>query len=210
MSNWAELLWDFRNRPGQGNGTPLQYSGLENPMDGGAWEAAVHGVAKSRTGLSDFTFTFHFHALEKEMAPHSSVLPRESQGQGSLVGFRLWGRTESDTTEQLSSSSMLTILCLFFYVCMCTQSCPHICSVVSSSLQPHRLSPIRLFCPWNFPGKNTGVGHHFLFQRIFQTQGLNPYLLCLLYWQMDSLPLRHLGSLFFYPFLGDDFCIRFY
>ena len=57
-----------------GNGTPLQYSCLENPMDGGAWWAAVHGVAKSRAQLSDFTFTFHFHALEKEMATHSSVL----------------------------------------------------------------------------------------------------------------------------------------
>ena len=54
--------------PGEGDGTPLQYSCLENPMDGGAWWAAVHGVAKSRTRLSDFTFTFHFHALEKEMA----------------------------------------------------------------------------------------------------------------------------------------------
>ena len=57
-----------------GNGTPLQGSCLETPMDGGAWWAAVHGVAKSRTRLSDFTFTFHFHALEKEMATHSSVL----------------------------------------------------------------------------------------------------------------------------------------
>ena len=59
---------------GEGNGTPLQYSCLENPMDGGAWGAAIHGVAKSRTRLSNFTFTFHFHALEKEMASHSSVL----------------------------------------------------------------------------------------------------------------------------------------
>ena len=59
---------------GEGDGTPLQYSCLENPMDGGAWWAAVHGVAKSRTRLSDFTFTFHSHALEKEMGTHSSVL----------------------------------------------------------------------------------------------------------------------------------------
>ena len=58
----------------RGNGTPLQYSCLENPMDGGAWKAAVHGVARSQIRLSDFTFTFHFHALEKEMATHSSVL----------------------------------------------------------------------------------------------------------------------------------------
>ena len=59
---------------GEGNGTPLQYCCPENPMGGGAWWAAVHGVAKSRTRLSDFTFTFHFHALEKEMATHSSAL----------------------------------------------------------------------------------------------------------------------------------------
>ena len=59
---------------GEGNGTPLQYPCLENPMDGGAWKAAVHGVAEGWTRLSDFTFTFHFHALEKEMAIHSSVL----------------------------------------------------------------------------------------------------------------------------------------
>ena len=58
----------------EGNGTPLQYSCLENPMDGGAWKAAVHGVAEGRTRLSDFTFTFHSHALEKEMATHSSVI----------------------------------------------------------------------------------------------------------------------------------------
>ena len=57
--------------PGEGNGTPLQYSCLENPMGGGAWWAAVHGVARSRTRLSNFTFTFHFHALKKAMATHS-------------------------------------------------------------------------------------------------------------------------------------------
>ena len=84
---------------GEGNGTPLQYSCLENPMDGGAWWAAVHGVIKSRTRLSDFTFTFHFHALEKEMATDSSALAWRIPGTGSLVGCRLWGRTELDTTE---------------------------------------------------------------------------------------------------------------
>ena len=75
---------------------PLQYSCLENPMDGGAWKAAVHGVARSQTRLSNFTFTFHFHVLEKEMA---IFLPGESQGWGSLVGCCPWGCTEWDTTE---------------------------------------------------------------------------------------------------------------
>ena len=60
---------------------------------------AVHDVAKSRTRLSDFTFTFHFHALEKKWQPTPVFLPGESRGQESLVGCRLWGRTESDTTE---------------------------------------------------------------------------------------------------------------
>ena len=79
----------------EGNGNPLQYSCLENPMDGGAWWAAVHGVAKSWTRLSDFTFTFHFHALEKEMTTHSSVLAwrvpgtREPGGLPSLGSHRV-------------------------------------------------------------------------------------------------------------------------
>ena len=72
---------------GEGNGTPLQYSCLENPMDGGAWWAAVHGVTKSRARLSDFTFTFHFHALEKEMATHSSVLAWRIPGTGEPSGL---------------------------------------------------------------------------------------------------------------------------
>ena len=84
---------------GEGNGNPLQYSCLGNPMDGGAWWASVHGVVKSQTRLSDFTFTFHFHALEKEMATTPVFLPGESQGWQSLVGCHLWRRTESDTTE---------------------------------------------------------------------------------------------------------------
>ena len=68
-------------------------------MDGGAWKAAVHRVAEGQTQLSDFTFTFHFHALEKEMATTPVFLPGESQGRRSLVGCRLWGHTESDLTE---------------------------------------------------------------------------------------------------------------
>ena len=78
-------------RFGGGNGTPLQYSCLENPMDGGAWWAEVHGVAKSQTQLSNFSFTFHFYALEKEMATHSSVLAWRIPGTGEPGGLLSMG-----------------------------------------------------------------------------------------------------------------------
>ena len=85
------LFKDYCLYIGEGNGTPLQYSCLENPMDGGAWRAAVHGVAKSRTRLSDFTFTFHFHALEKETATHSSVLAWRIPGMAEPGGLPSMG-----------------------------------------------------------------------------------------------------------------------
>ena len=77
--------------PGEGSGTPLQYSCLEYLMDGGAWWATVHGVAKSRTRLRGFTFTFYFHALEKEMATHSSVLAWRIPGTGEPGGLLSMG-----------------------------------------------------------------------------------------------------------------------
>ena len=72
---------------GEGNGSPLQYSCLGNLMDGGAWWATVHGVVRSRTQLSDLTFTFHFPALEKEMATHSSILAWRASGTGEPGGL---------------------------------------------------------------------------------------------------------------------------
>ena len=80
------------------NGTPLQYCCLENPMDGGAWWATVHGVLKSQIRLSDFTFTFHFPALEKEMAPHSSVLAWRIPGTGEPGGLLSMG-SHTETTK---------------------------------------------------------------------------------------------------------------
>ena len=88
---------------GKGNGTPLQYSCLENPMDGGAWWAAVYGVAKSRTGLSDFLFTFH--ALEKEMATHSSILAWRIPGTSEPGGLPSMGSHSWTRLKRLSSSS---------------------------------------------------------------------------------------------------------
>ena len=80
----TKVIWE-------GNGTPLQYSCLENPMDGGAWKAAVHGVAEGQTWLSDFTFTFHFNALEKDMATHASVLAWRIPGTGEPGGLPSMG-----------------------------------------------------------------------------------------------------------------------
>ena len=95
IQGWHSINRKLMNRTilflGEGNGTPLQYSCLENPMDGGAWLAAVHGVAKSRTRLSDCTFTFHFHALEKETATHSSVLAWRIPGPGEPGGLPSMG-----------------------------------------------------------------------------------------------------------------------
>ena len=150
---------------GEGNGTPLQYSCLENPMDGGAWWAAIHGVAKSQTWLSDFTFTFHFHALEKEMATHSTVLAWRIPGTGEpgglpSMGSHTVGHDWSDAAVVWSKgfpggtsgkeSESLPVMC-------------------DSATQWNR--------PWSSPGQNTGVGSLSLLQGIFPTQGLNPGLL---------------------------------
>ena len=94
----------------EGNGTPLQHSCLENLMDGGAWWATVHGVAKSRTRLSDFTFTFHFHALEKEMATHSSVLAWRIPGLGEPGGLPSMGshRVGHDWSDLAAAAAALS------------------------------------------------------------------------------------------------------
>ena len=108
---WVQpLLSRTRVGFGEGNGTPLQYSCLENPMDGGAWWATVHGVAKSRTRLSDFTFTFHFHALEKEMATHSSVLAWRIPEMGEPGGLPSMGshRVGHNWSDLAAAAAFLT------------------------------------------------------------------------------------------------------
>ena len=103
---------------GEGNGTnPLQYSCLENPMDGGAWWAAVHGVTKSRTWLRDFTFTFHFHALEKDMAPHSSTLAWRIPGTGEPGG--LPSMRSHQVGHGWSDLAAAECVCVCVCVCVC-------------------------------------------------------------------------------------------
>ena len=89
----------FGRSSGEGNGNPLQYSCLENPMDGGAWWATVHGVANSQTRLSTSLSLFTLMHWRRQRHPTPVFLPGESQGRGNLVGCRLWGCTELDTTE---------------------------------------------------------------------------------------------------------------
>ena len=101
---------------GEGNGTPLQYSCLENPMDGGARWAAVHGVAKSWTWLRDFTFTFHLHALEKEMATHFCVFARRIPGMGEPGGLPSMGsyRVGHDWSDLVAATAAECYLVSFF------------------------------------------------------------------------------------------------
>ena len=110
-SNWS-LCIALTSFPGEGNGTPLQYSCLENPMDRGTWWAAVHGVAKSQTRLSDFTFTFHFHALEEEMATHSSVLAWRIPGMGEPGGLPSMGshRVRHDWRDLAAAATSFPLL----------------------------------------------------------------------------------------------------
>ena len=108
----------------EGNGTPLQYSCLENPMDRGAWWAAVHGVARSRARLSDFTFTFHFHALEKEMATHSSVLAWRIPGTGEPGGLLSLGshRVGHDWSDFAAAVGVMMFLVANSTVSWCSKS----------------------------------------------------------------------------------------
>ena len=148
------------------NGNPLQYSCLENPMDGGAWWAAVHGVAKSRTRLSDFPFTFPFHALEKEMATHSSVLAWRIPGTGEPRGLLSMGshRVRHDWSDLAAATKWINTFylcspfifkCSYFItyfvyavLCLVAQSYPTLCDP-----------------PWSLPGSSV---HGILQARILE------------------------------------------
>ena len=147
-------------------------------MNGGAWWATVHAVTKSWTWLSDFTFTSHFHALEKEMATHSSVLAWRIPGTGEpgglpSMGSHRVGHDWSDLAAAAEPNSKtenwervgLSPSCC----CLVVQLCPTLCNPTDCNMPGSAV--------WNFLGKKTGVGCHFLLQGIFPTQGLNPCFL---------------------------------
>ena len=131
---------------GEGNGTPLQYSCLENPMGRGAWWAAVHGVAKTRTWLSNFTFTFHFHALEKEMATHSRVLAWRISGMGEPGGLPSLGshRVGHDWSDLAAAAYLFHWL--YYWQNLSTSNKLHYL-FLSLKEDSHMCSHILLFCP---------------------------------------------------------------
>jgi len=177
---------------GEGNGTPFQYSCLENPMDGGAWKAAVHGVTKGLARLSDFTFTFHFHALEKEMATHSSVLAWRIPGMAEPGGLPSMGshrvghdwsdlaiavaalsRTKQQESQRGMTTSCIWGACVRAKLLSLTLWEPMDCSSPGSSVQEY-WSRLPRPPPGDLPDP-----------------GIKPTSPAL---QVDSLPLSHRGS----------------
>ena len=170
---------------GEGNGTPLQYSCLENPMDRGAWWATVHGVTKSRTRLRDFIFTFHFYALEKEMATHSNILAWKIPWTEEPGGLQSTGRQRvgHDWVTSLSLS----------YICFPTpwrQGCDlsqHILGAWTVRISVPRLGitpagmpviPAEVGCDWSedWRTEERDNEHQLWFQEKLQQQSLQwPY-----------------------------------
>ena len=205
--------------PGEGNGTPLWYSCLENPLDAEAWQATVHGVAKSQIRLSDFTFPcpkntqlpFQNQPIpitqlsfgwivsrmwcDKKFNGSASLKDQRFSGAFSTVLSKQFSKRIKETCKVMSSSlwsspSSSPTPCVSSFLCSCprrkclfsqsTQICCY-CYLVTKSYwtlcdPPHRLQPTRLLHPWDFPGKNIGVGCHYLPLRLFLTQGLNLHL----------------------------------
>ena len=170
---------------GEGNGNPLQYSGLENPMDRGAWRAIVHGAARVGHNL-----------VTKPPTPPPQYKIKSFKFGGKKKN-RIYRWTKGEKKNHLKSKIPSTHThtkennCVgggehtFWKMCVWSSTA----SVVSNSLWPRGLQPPRLLCPWDSPGNYTGVGCHALLQGIFPTLGLNLALLCLLDCQVGSLPL---------------------
>ena len=172
--------------PGEGNGNPLQYSCLENPMDKGAWWATAHGVAKSQ----DITVRARTHTHTEiksalRLVTRQIWLPSQSfvwDTQEFTHDTRNMKSSEKESTSKHLREQKIHICC-----CFLVKSCLTLCD-------PMNCNPPVSSVHGDSPGKNIGVGHHALLQGLFLTQGLNPHLLHLLHWQAGSLPLVPLGK----------------
>ena len=178
---WFKMsLWLFI---GEGNGTPLQYSCLENPMDGGAWKAAVHGVAEGRTRLNDFTFTFHFHVLEKEMATHFSVLAWRIPGTGEPGGLPSVGshRVRHDWSNLAAAAAVVNFMLYEFlfnrlYWKVSSKWLHHLnfyqrWMIIPVVLYPRQHSMLSVFCFFNcskIPTANFTILTMFIYLFFFQ------------------------------------------
>ena len=120
---WLSILYILASIRWEGNGTPVQHSCLENPMDGGAWWAAVHGVARSQTRLSGFAFTFHFHHWRRQWHPTPVLFPGKPHGQRSLVGCRLWGHRVGHDWSDLAAAAADRYIYMYMQfiqaICVC-------------------------------------------------------------------------------------------
>ena len=175
-SEWPQL-GSPDGRCGEGNGTPLQYSCLENPMDGGAWQAAVHGVTKSGTQLSDFISLFTFMHWRRKWQPTPVFLPGESQGRWNRWAA-IYGVAQSRTRlKRLSSSRWEMIIKKWKEVTRTVPSSSRhlvcqVASVLSDSVRPHGLQAARLLCSQDSPGKSTRVDCHALLKQLPKEQEL--------------------------------------
>ena len=189
----------------EGNGNPLKYSCLDNFMDRGAQRAIVHGVLKSETGLSGlhnsmlicfskYNPSFRVQFSLKFLVKYNALdFPIVCQDLSVLVNCKTqsWHHFHKVLYRKITSVHVVVFLGVLCSFCLGACSVP---SVISDFLRPHRLQPTRLLCPWNFPGKNAGVGCHFLLQGISPAQGWNPVSPVSLAVHVDSLPLTHQGS----------------
>ena len=172
----------------EGNGNPLQYSCLENPMDGGAWWTVVHGVARGWTRLSDFTFTFYFHALEKEMATHSSVLAWRIPGMGEPGGLPSMGshRVEHDWSD-LAAAAAAVIVSVVVVLKICFVNCKLALTKGIAKNWTTKAFVICLYGDWTLccyscwasttPEGAQGGVRHSVFQQIWWDKSLDSWML---------------------------------
>ena len=145
MMNSIVIYLLLKHTLGEGNGTPLQYSCLENPMDREAWWAVVHRVSESRIWLSDFIFTFLFHALEKEMATHSSVLAWRIPGMGDPDGLPSMGSQSWTQLKWLSSKHTVVCDLPLFSGHQCYAICDDVCTKFITLFSPYRINSLYYF-----------------------------------------------------------------